>query len=356
MSPSKENGRVVAREPNHGFPTAEAVRFLIGRVADRAMTYRYYHWDWGEALAMEGLWRAAEQTRTERYRAFVDHMLHGWIAHSPDPWYPDHVGPGRVLVEMGRAAGNTRFLSYARLLATHLVNLPRSRLGAVFHRPDLPDRAQMVWVDSLQTDAPFLCRLAVAVEDERWFDSAAQHVLGQINALQDPAAHLFHHHYDEETGRRNGIFWARGNGWALLGLTQCLELLPRAHPEYPAIARSLEALASAVVRYQDPTSSLWHTVIDNPETYLEGSASLMLSCCLMRAGRAGLLPLSLAEAGSRAWARLWGAVDANGVVQRVSSRTPPRSDAAAYNQRPVGGNYPWGQGAYLLAATTFLGS
>jgi unsaturated rhamnogalacturonyl hydrolase len=355
MNPSERKDRVAAREQHHDQPTADAVRGLVGRVADKTMSYRYYHWDWGEAIAMEGLWLATELTRTKRYRAFAERMVHGWIAHSPDPWYPDHVGPGRVLVEMWRATGELCLLTYAKALATHLSNLPRGRLGAFFHRPDLPDRAQMVWVDSMQTDSPFLCLLASATADPLWFDCAAEHVLGHVHALQDPVTNLFHHHYDEGTGRRNGVFWARGNGWATLGLVHCLALLPRTHPEYPAIMRSLELLASALLRAQDPATALWHTVVDHPDTYLEASASLLLSCGLVRAGRNGILPRQVAEAGARAWRTLWAAVDADGLVQNVSSRTPPLSDPTAYNRRPVGGHYPWGQGAYLLAAAASLG-
>lgn len=329
-------------------------RKLAGLVADKAMAYRYYHWDWGEAIAMEGLWLAEEITGTERYRAYVERMVRGWIAHSPEPWYPDHVGPGRVLVEMWRATGDGALLDYARALARHLSSLPRSRLGAVFHRPDLPDRAEMVWVDSMQTDAPFLSRLAEATGHPDWFDLAADHLWGHIQALQDPGTHLFHHHYDEQTGRRNGVSWARGNGWAILGLVQCLELLPSAHRKYAVISRSLEHLAAAAVAAQDPETSLWHTVIDRADTYLEASASLMLSCGLMRAGHAGLLGHAYTNAGARAWDRLRSAVDPDGTVQRVSSRTPPRSDPGAYQLRPVGGPYPWGQGAYLLAAAAAL--
>lgn len=327
---------------------------LVECVAGKAMAYRYYHWDWGEAIAMEGLWQAETITEHEGYHAYVERRVRGWIAHSPEPWYPDHVGPGRVLVELWRATEDEALLDYARALARHLSHLPRSRLGAFLHRPDLPDRAGMVWVDSMHTDAPFLCRLAEATADAGWFDLAAEHLGGHIQALQDPETHLFHHHYDEQTGRQNGVFWARGNGWAMLGLVRCLELLPPTHPEHAALSRSLENLAAAVLDAQDSGTALWHTVMDRADTYLEVSASLMFSCGLMRAGRAGLLDGAVAHAGARAWNRLWPAVDPDGTVQGVSSRTPPHRDPAAYQLRPVGKSYPWGQGAYLLAAAASL--
>jgi unsaturated rhamnogalacturonyl hydrolase len=334
--------------------TAGEVRRRMRHVADKAMSYRYYHWDWGEAIAMEGLWLAAGITDVETYRRYVERMVRGWIAHSPEPWYPDHVGPGSVLIDMWRATDDPALLRYALALGRHLADLPRCRDGAFFNRPDLPDRARMVWVDSMQTDGPFLCRLAEATGDAGWFDRAAVRIRGHIQVLQDAETHFFHHNYDEETGCRNGVCWARGNGWAMLGLVRCLESLPREHAAYGAILTNFQDFAAAIVRAQEPATSLWHTVLGRPETYTEASASLMLSCGLMRAGRAGLLRHAVAAAGARTWTRLWQAIDPDGTVQNVSGRTPPRRDPVAYQRPPLGGNYPWGQGAYLLAAAAWL--
>jgi unsaturated rhamnogalacturonyl hydrolase len=322
--------------------------------ADRATAYHYYHWDWGEAIAMEGMWLAASLTATPRYREYVERMVRGWIAHSPDPWYPDHIGPGTVLLEMWHREGDAALLTYAERLGRHLAELPRGRLGASFHRPDLPDRARLVWVDSMQTDAPFLCRLAHATGDGAWFDRATEHICGHIAALQDCKTGLFYHNYDEETGRRNGIHWARGNGWAILGLVRCLESLPPFHLGHSVIRESLRRLACTLVGAQDPETSLWHNVVDHPETSFETSASLMIACALMRAGRLALLKPVAGTAGARAWLTLWRRVDPDGTVQGVSARTPPRGDVASYEARPTGGNYPWGQGSYLLAAAAWL--
>ena len=73
----------------------EAVQQRISRVAERSMRYRYYHWDWGEAINIEGLLGAWRVTKDERFANFVRRMVDGWLLHSPDPFYPDHVAPGR---------------------------------------------------------------------------------------------------------------------------------------------------------------------------------------------------------------------------------------------------------------------
>ncbi|MSS73672.1 MAG: hypothetical protein EXS64_19620 [Candidatus Latescibacteria bacterium] len=331
------------------------LRDLMARVAAKSLTYRYYHWDWGEAIAMEGIWAAAQVTGETRFTDFVRRMAEGWLAHSPDPWYPDHVGPGRVLLDLWQQGGDLRFLGYARRLGEHLVRLPRASCGGSFHRPDLPDRARMIWVDSMQTDAPFLCRLAAATGEARWYDAAAEHIAGHIAALQNPGTGLFCHNYDDGRGRVNGAFWGRGNGWAALGLVHTLELLPKDHAGYSTIHKSLERLSATIAARQDERTGLWHTVVDHPETYLEGSVSLMFANALMRAVRAGLLPGDCAGVGERAWNALWDQVGPDGLVSNISQRTPPRERPADYNLPPVGGHYPWGQGPYLLAAATYLG-
>ena len=332
----------------------DQLRDRVARVAGKSLTYRYYHWDWGEAVAMEGLRAASRITGEARFADFVRRMVEGWMAHSPDPWYHDHVGPGSVLVDLWEETGDLRFLGYALRMGEHLARLPRATCGGYFLRPDLPDRAKLIWVDAMQTDAPFLCRLAATTGEARWYDAAAGHISGHIAALQDPATGLFHHNYDDARAKGNGVFWGRGNGWAALGLACTLTLLPKGHARYSRILESFERMARTLVARQDGETNLWRTVVDHSETTLEASASLMFADALMRGGKAGILPAKAATAGEDAWKALWDQVAADGLVKNVSRRTPPRADVADYTLPPLGGHYPWGQGPYLLAAQMYL--
>ena len=333
--------------------TPSGVREILQRVAIKSMTYRFYHWDWGESINIEGLWRTYEVTAERRFAEFVQRMIDGWISHSPDPWYPDHVGPGSVLVSLWQETGDWRLLAYAKRLADFLANLPRNSFGGYFHRPDLPDRSKMIWVDSMQTDAPFLCHLGLATGETRWFDAGADHIIGHVKALQDPDSGLFNHAYDDGCKRTNGTFWGRGNGWAFLGLVYTLKSLPKESPGYSVILRSLESLAESLKSWQDAKTHLWHTVINHFDTYLEASASLMIAEGFLQAVQHGLIPKTYGSVGASAWEALWDQVNRDGVVQNVSARCPAANNAEAYNHRPVGGHWPWGQGAYQLAATSY---
>ena len=335
-------------------PARERQVALMERVAARSLAYRYYHWDWGEAIAMEGLWRAFHATGKERFAVFVQEKVDGWLRHSPDPWYPDHVGPGAILVDLWRHTGDSRYLAYAKLLAAHLSSLPRSKTGGYFNRPDLPEKATMIWVDSMQTDAPFLCRLAQARGDLRHLDAAADRITGHLTALQDQNTGLFYHNYDDTQGHTNGALWARGNGWAILGLVDTLAMMPQEHVRYGALHDSLNRIAAILADLCDRDTGLWHTVLDNGDTYVESSASIMFARAFMKGSRLGLLPANFAALGETAWLSLCAEVEEDGVVRNVSNRTPPRSDPLDYNAIPLGGPFPWGQGPYLLAAGEYL--
>jgi unsaturated rhamnogalacturonyl hydrolase len=327
----------------------------IARVARKTLAYRYFFWDWGEAIATEGLLAAGVATGEPEHYRWVSRAIDRWIERSPEPFWPDHVGPGLALVEYYRHSGQPHLLAYARALADHLGRLPCSRPGARLHRPDKPDIARLVWVDSMQTDAPFLCALARETGEARYHDQAAEHLAGQVAALQDPQTGLFHHCYSDETGRTNGAAWGRGNGWAALGLAGTLARLPLAHPRRAWLAERFRSQVDALLPAQHATGA-WPTVIDRRGAPLEASATVMLAHAMAVGGAAGVLDGRAGAAADRAWAFVERAVDEAGVVQGVSERTPPRPDPESYEARPLGGFYPWGQGPWLLEACRRLTS
>lgn len=162
-------------------------------------------------------------------------------------------------------------IEYALALGQHFERLPRASSGATLNRPDKPDLAPFIWVDSMHTDGPFLARLGQTTADPRWADLAAQVVLGQIASLQDPESGLFSHAYSDATRSTNGIHWSRGCGWAALGLAETLRWLPRGHDGSSAITAALRHLATGL-RDRQTADGHWHVVADLADTPTEASA------------------------------------------------------------------------------------
>ena len=201
----------------------------------------------------------------------------------------DHVGAGRELLELHRRTGDDQFLEAARKLAALNASFPAGPNGERYHRGDTPGWRWQIWVDCMDVDGPFLAALAHATGEDRYFDQAVGELLGYARTLQADSGLLFHG-FERDCGR-NGELWARGNGWALMGLVDTLVLLPRSHPAWPELQQRTVALVDALALAQHP-SGLWHTVVNDPATYLESTLATMAAYALREGMKHGVLDIA----------------------------------------------------------------
>jgi unsaturated rhamnogalacturonyl hydrolase len=115
-----------------------------------------------------------------------------------------------------------------------------------------------------------------------------------------------------------------------------------------------EEQLAGLAALQDKDGGLWHTVLDQPDTYLEGSASSMFLYGMAECRNRKLLDMPYFETMRRAWLGLAKTIQPDGRVGGVSAGTGP-SGKAGYVGREVG-TYTWGTGAFLLAACAYAKS
>ena len=235
----------------------------IQAVADVTMRWNYRVWGFGEAIALRALLRAGDLLDQPAYGGFVYGILRSWLGRGVANSNEDHVGAGRELVAMYRRTGDGQFLDAARRLAALNRGFPCGPNGARCHRSDTPGWRHQIWVDCMDIDGPFLGELAVATGEDRYFDQAVDELLGYARTLQSDGGLMFHG-FERDCGC-NGTKWARGNGWALMGLVDTLALLPPTHEAWEELHQRTVALVDALAAAQGECG-LWHTVIDDPST------------------------------------------------------------------------------------------
>jgi rhamnogalacturonyl hydrolase YesR len=314
---------------------------LVDAVARTTRTYPYRLWGFGESIAMEAL--LASGGSAERFAA---ELLTRW-AHSAGSLGADplaHVAPGVPLLDVYARCADPRLLERAIELAQVLQATQRGAHGARLHRPDLAGWQHTVWVDCMHLDAPFLVRLAQVSGDARWSRLAVDLLLAHARVLQDARTGLFSHGFDDGPGRPNGLFWGRGQGWALLGLVDTATRVP----EQTEIRDRVRAQVGGLAATELELHGRWHTVVDCAETYLEPSVSAFVALGVGRALRAGLVGSEYRALAARALAATRSGLDARGALSGVSDATPVGRDATHYGGRPRG-VFPWGQGPALLA-------
>ncbi|MDP7290070.1 MAG: glycoside hydrolase family 88 protein, partial [Phycisphaerae bacterium] len=159
---------------------------------------------------------------------------------------------------------------------------------------------------------------------------------------------------DEKSGKRTPSYWARGNGWVVMSY---VEVLKHEKPDTPARKRLIAAFEkqlASIVPLQDRRSGLWRTVLDQPDTYLETSASAMFLFALAECRSRKFIAADYSQTMRRAWAGLSKQIDAQGRVIGVSAGTGP-SGKSGYVARKAG-TYTWGTGAFLHAACSYANS
>jgi unsaturated rhamnogalacturonyl hydrolase len=323
---------------------------VLRRVAERTLAFDFSVWQWGDAIAIDGLLDAAELLEAPRYREYVARFYQRW-ASRPLGWM-DHLTPGAAILRLSEAGDDPSLLAAAERLAAWLRDVPHSEGGLPLYRPDMGTVRQSCWVDTIYHEPPFLLRLADATRDGAHRTHAVSVWTSHTAALSSDQGPFLAHSFETANRLVRGYGWGRGNAWALLGMVDALELLPPDHPDRPRLLAEFEALAAAVVEVQ-AQNGLWRTLLHDREAYLESSATAMFGAAFTKGRRLGLLPDRFDEAAERAWLATGEYVDAEGRLFGVSAWTHAAinhvEDPTYYKTLPTEINW-WGQGAALRAA------
>ncbi|NQT86028.1 glycoside hydrolase family 88 protein, partial [bacterium] len=312
--------------------------------------------NWGEGVLLSGMMRAYRLTQDERYLEFVCDFADHWhkqgiVSTLRKRGYCGHWGPGHAILMLYEVTKDKRHLALADEINAFMMHqAERTKDGGLSHFNGKPQ----LWVDTLDMCCPVLSHSARIKGEPKLQAEAVRQLEVFAKHLQDPETRLFYHMWDERSGKCTPSFWARGNGWVVMSYAEVLKHEKADSPARTRLAAAFGKQLASVVRLQDRRTGLWHTVLDQPDTYLETSASAMILFALAECRNLKLIDVSHAEAMRRAWAGLATQVDASGRVVGVSAGTGP-SGKAGYVARKAG-TYTWGTGAFLHAACAYAES
>jgi unsaturated rhamnogalacturonyl hydrolase len=145
---------------------------------------------------------------------------------------------------------------------------PRDDEGVVWHLRG----AQEVWVDSIYMVVPLLTLTGDVAPADMQYRMHREH-------LWDEATGLYRHRVNTVTGERvRCAFWASGNGWAAAGIARALSIGGDRVP--PEMRRRWQAQTRELLHAVTPWATeddRFHDVLDDPSTFTDGTAGLMLA-------------------------------------------------------------------------------
>lgn len=150
--------------------------------------------------------------------------------------------------------------------------------------------------------------------------------------------------YSNKLQRPDGLFnhaqngphaWGRGNGFALLGLTQGLIYLPESRPDRKMVLDIYRAHVRAMAAHQSDDGS-WRQVVDEPTSYRELTVTAMTVAAMARGVARGWIDASTYRPViDRGWKAVAARVMDDGTVRDVCSGTGAGPTKDYYLNRPV---------------------
>lgn len=322
------------------------IDLVVGRTL--AMDFR---WDWPGGVAFYGIgqaWRATGKIEyMERLAAWVDNYLELGLP----PFMVNAMAMGHCLLDLSEATGEEKYLDLAMRKIDYLrKDALRFGDGVLQHTVsagnDFPGQA---WADTLFMAALFMLRMGIKLGDKALVADALAQYRWHEEFLQDPETDLYFHAWDSVSGSHlSGQRWARANAWAAYTMASALKLIDYMYPEFMAIDGSLRDQLAALSRLQTE-NGLWRTILDDPESYEEVSASAGIGAAMVLYDH----PLH-ASCAARAYSGLMANIDPKGGVRKVSAGTAVLASREDYRRVPVKRLQGWGQGLALAFLSALL--
>ncbi len=315
-----------------------------------------YVFDWGEGVQMLGVMKTWERTRERRYADFVNtwaqhHLPKGTVRllrNEPESERKGFCGYwvcGTAFLYLNDALPQPALRKTALEFAEFIrAGATRSEEGALGHWAG----NHQIWIDTLHMACPLLSRLAVEEKKPEYLDDAATQLKIAAKHMMNPRTLLFHHMYDWDKKAVSEVQWGRGNGWYVMAMADTLEFMPKSHKDYAALKAIAGKHGKGLLDAQGADGT-WRTILNDPSSYAESSATSMNIYGLLKMVRLGVLPARYREAALKAWKAVNEKWVKDGVVAGVSEGTLPEGRAHYLGRKT--GTYTWGTGSYLLAGS-----
>jgi unsaturated rhamnogalacturonyl hydrolase len=302
-------------------------------------------WEWPQGVGLYGIIRLWQFTGRDDLKALIEGWYERRLAAGLPKLNVNTTAPMLGLSVLWRETQDDRWKETLDTWASRVITeMGRTQEGAFEHHVSDKVNDDELWDDTLYMVALFLASYGQASGRKELVDEAARQFLVHARYLSDPETGLWFHGWTFN-GRHNfaRARWARGNAWITAGILDLFDLA-----ELPTSVRDfllgvLTAQVNALLPLQ-AESGAWRTLLDDPTSYEETSATAGIGYGLLKAYRLGYGDESWKTAGLRAVEFVLRNIDANGTVLNVSYGTRMGHDLQFYKDIPI---QPTGYGQAL---------
>ncbi len=357
-------------------------------------------WDWPCGVAYYGITRAYEATGKQEYIDALIERVDEYIELGLPDWNVNTCAMGHTMITLYEVTGDQKYwdivmskvdylrnraLRFGDHVLQHTVSSKNDfpeqcwadtlfmaayfllRVGAKLKDQDIAlrfgdhvlqhtvssknDFPEQCWADTLFMAAYFLLRVGAKLKDQDIINDALNQYYWHIQYLQDKTTSLWYHGYNNiNKDHMSGFYWGRANAWAAYTMSRVGKTIeaPYLYPQFMDVDCSLRDQLSALKVVQDE-DGLWHTILDDPESYGEVSATAGIAAAMITNGN----PLHTKYI-QKAVDGVLANISEDGRVLNVSGGTAVMKDREGYRNVPKAWIQGWGQGLALAMLAALI--
>lgn len=213
-----------------------------------------------------------------------------------------------------------------------------------------------LWLDDMFMGIPPVAWYSLLNEEKQQacMSEAVRQVLQFAERMWVPEKKLFRHGWVEGMQDHPAFHWGRANGWALLTMSEVLDVLPENYPGRNQILELFREHVRGLAACQSG-EGLWHQLLDRNDSYLETSATAIYVYCIAHAINKGWIdPMAYGPVAQLGWHGVTTQINAEGQVENTCVGTGMAFDPAFYYYRPVNVYAAHGYGPVVWAGAEMI--
>ena len=286
---------------------------------------------WSSSLRLAKL--TSEDKWKDKPRAETQPFLSGSKAAIAEPFQLTSLAGHFAFVDLSTLDGNKEAATLAKKAADFII---ADSAGDIV-------KFRRNWTDDMFMATSLLARVAATQRDPRYAAAVGRLLISYAGKLQRPDGLFIH-------AAEGPHAWGRGNGFALMGLTDALTYLPNDWSERDAVLEIYRKHIQALIKHQSDDGS-WREVVDEVTSYRELTVTALTVSAMARGVRLGWLSREVVPVVERGWNAVAARVNLDGTVKDVCASTGAGPTKEYYLNRPVvnGADDRGGAMAFLAA-------
>lgn len=335
-------------------------------------------WDYIDGCMIMAILEIYDSTGNTKYLDFADYYEDyrvqddGTIdGYKIETWNLDEINGAKNFFKLYKYTKKEKYRKAIDKIYAQIIDQPRTKEGNFWHKLIYPNQ---VWLDGLYMAQPFYMEYEATFNNNKNIDDIYNQFFNVYKLMRNIDTGLYYHCFDssrtafwcnKETGLSQH-YWLRAIGWYSMALLDTLNLATdKGSENWNKLKDIFINLMESMIKYQDE-SGMWYqlpALAGKGENYLETSGSAIMSYCMYKGTRLGILPEKFKENAKKAFEGICnkylvtekGKMSLGGIclVAGLGPETRKNRDGSFeyYMSEPIVQDDAKGVGPFLLAFT-----